>query len=187
MSYNGKECHRQLLQLGYDYNSILEDTFNVSLPDCVFVGIGSTSEPLHRFQFTISVSGQIISDPGHSLPAYSIKDSCSLGDQHHSCELILNQTQDSEAMCVIGSRPVDLVSTEAFGSLTAKWISTKSYKTSVTEITKWIMIVLLMSGSISSVVVLICCVVIKKPKRNNRFGQETAKDQRTVTDLNTPH
>ena len=176
MSYNGAQCHQQ--QLGHGRNSILEDTFHISQPDYVFVGIGSTSEPLHRFQFTISVSEQIISDPGQSLPDNSIKDFCRLGDQHHSCELVLNQIQDSEALCIVGSRPLDFVSTEAFGRLTVRWISLKPYdKIAIVKATQWIMTASLILGSLSSLVVLICCTALCKPKGNTQL-QATDEDKK---------
>ena len=108
MDYSGSQCHRK--QLSRDQNSFLKDTFSISQPNYVFIGIGSTIEPLSRFQYTISVSGQIISDPGHSLSDDFTEEFCRLGDQHHSCELALNLAlNDSEALCIVGSRPMAVI------------------------------------------------------------------------------
>lgn len=146
-NYSGKHCNQQRLS-GDDNAIILKDMFNITQPEYVFIGFGSTIDPLNTFQFTINISGQTLSDPGHSSSTDSINESCNLNDQQQSCQLVLNLECNSEAMCIVGSRPVDHVSTEPFKRLTVKW-TLKPYK-EITIITRWVMIGVILLGSITS-------------------------------------
>ena len=119
-NYDGNQCNRQ--QLGDDENAmILKDTLNFTQPEYVFVGFGSTVDILGTFKFTVNVSGQKLLDPGQTPSEDSITESCILGDQQHTCQLALNLENISEALCIIGSRPVDHISQEPFKRLTVKW------------------------------------------------------------------
>ena len=152
-TYSGKQCNGQRLS-GGDNAIVLKDMFNITQPEYVFIGFGSTVDPLDTFQFTVNISGQTLPDPRQSSSKDSIKESCNLGDQQHSCQLALDLEKNSEAMCIIGSRPVDLVSTEPFKSLTVKW-TPNPYKV-IKTITQWVMTGVIVLGLI--IISLLCLV-----------------------------
>ena len=149
-NYGGRQCNEK--QFSKDNAFILKRMFSITQPDYVFVGFGSTVDLLDSFQFTISVSGQMISDPGQPSLDNFIEQSCNLGDRQHSCKLNLARNS-SESMCIVGSRPVDLVSPEPFGSLVIKWSTIKPYD-KANKITFGIMIAFFGSGSM--IIVCLC-------------------------------
>ena len=163
-NYSGMQCKRQ--QLSNDSHAlILKDMFTIKQPDYVFVGIGSTVVPLSRFQFTINVSGHIISESnsGHSSLDNSTEDSCKLGDQQQSCELALNLT---EALCIVASRAEYSVPDDAFISLTVEWPFIKPYK--AVKITLIVMIASFVLGLILCLLAVILGCIHRRLINNTR-------------------
>ena len=121
-SYNGLECTSE--RVGYTNHTILTNVFTHSSPDYVFIGIGSTIVPLDTFQFNFSVTGETISNPKRNA-LFKIEECSKLSDINNLCNFRLNITQESEAMCIVGSRPIDQVFETSFSNLVVKWPRSK--------------------------------------------------------------
>ena len=121
VNYNETECSPNPLRYTNDDIVIVTELLNQSSPGYVFIVIGSTVDPLNRFQFSINVTGQTISNAG--LAPFAIEGCSKLGHQTSFCEFELNST---DVPCIIASRPVDHVSREAFSNLTIKWSDNSS-------------------------------------------------------------
>ena len=148
-NYSGTECTKK--PIGHKNHTILTNVFTHSSPDYVFIGIGSTYDPLDTFQFSFSITGETIANPkGHTL--FEVEECSKLSDINPSCNFHLNVTNESEPLCVVGSRPVDQVSKQPFSNLTVEWPRIKS--------TNAIFIAALISCIFLIILFFVACLVI---------------------------
>ena len=117
--YKGTQCRPHDIIDGHE---TITEEFYISSPGYVFIGVGSTVDPLDTFQFNLNIDGQTISNP---RPQSQISECIGLDDLHPSCRFKLNITDDKYGLCIISSRPVDYVSKEPFDYLEVKWLSAK--------------------------------------------------------------
>ena len=178
-TYVGAQCTSKSISLGND--TALTMDFVHPQPDYIFIGVGSTIDPLKRFQFNFNVTGKTISDP--KLYGLSEVEECAdLSDQNPLCNFFLNLTDDHLDQCIVASRPVDRVSRESFKNLKVKWLRPKpnhTYKTYNIFIAKYVLLALLITVifAIGGMCIWILTVLVKESRYwrsgNRPLSQDT--------------